>query len=322
MINKSLFTSRHRGIRFMVMLMTTVTLTALPPSWTHAQGQCATALTNAEQMYAAGRFTAVIQILNRCLPDDIPEEQRLRAYRLLALAYLAEDYSDRAENAIEELLELAPGYQPDLAHESEEFVALINRVKIRSTVPLLKLIRINFGYPLLLLNGHYKSLSTGNLTAGIEILFGKKKFAGGLSYDYFRLRDENTSTYIDPYGPEPVFTDIGKFYSLVFMYRPDPTLQDQKILPYGLLKLGSAGFDSQGEVAYSFSTGVNIPIKHSRHSYFNLNYKLSNFPFNHALTVSFNYFFTGANIDSEDSRGKLHMTKVQLNANWGSIIYF
>jgi len=101
----------------------------------HAQDDCKTAVAEAQKHYDAGRFLKVIEKLARCLPDGIPKKERTLAYRLQALAYLAEDYRDEAKIAIGKILDHNPDYDPDSIQNPEPFRKLVEAVK--SERPLL-----------------------------------------------------------------------------------------------------------------------------------------------------------------------------------------
>ncbi len=53
-----------------------------------AQDSCRDALERAEDQYDAGQYQQVIAALQPCLPNEVPTAGQLRAYKLLALAYL------------------------------------------------------------------------------------------------------------------------------------------------------------------------------------------------------------------------------------------
>lgn len=84
------------------------------PRQTFAQEKCETALAEAQGMYDAGRFAQALVRLNLCLPDQIPKEHRLSAYRLLAICYLNEDYPEEARDAIHKIFDLNRKYEPDV----------------------------------------------------------------------------------------------------------------------------------------------------------------------------------------------------------------
>src|SRR5262245_58468785 len=64
-----------------------------------SQGECENVVAEAQKLYEEGRFPPAIALLRLCLPNGVPEEQRVGAYRLLAHACLAEDKLDEAKDA-------------------------------------------------------------------------------------------------------------------------------------------------------------------------------------------------------------------------------
>ncbi len=115
-----------RMLNLLIMLLA-VTRPLTTSSW--AQDRCETTLAESQKIYEAGRFTQVIAMLNQCLPDGIVAAEKVKAYRLLAMAYLAEDYRKEAEEAIRKLLRLERGYQPHPIQDTEQFIALVEDVK-------------------------------------------------------------------------------------------------------------------------------------------------------------------------------------------------
>jgi len=98
-----------------------------------AQENCETALADAERMYVDGRLPEVLERLTQCLPEGIPKNDRVGAYRLLAFAYLAQDNLDNARESVKNLLTLNRKYQPDPNKDSPRFIALVE--EIRPTIP-------------------------------------------------------------------------------------------------------------------------------------------------------------------------------------------
>lgn len=94
------------------------------------QEQCANVVTEVQGLYEAGRTADMIVRLTRCLPDGIPEVvERVRAYKFLSLAYIAEDYLKGAKDAIEKLLNLNENLQPDRATDPSKFIELVEESK-------------------------------------------------------------------------------------------------------------------------------------------------------------------------------------------------
>jgi hypothetical protein len=95
----------------------------------HAQEQeCQAALERAEDQYDVSDYSGVIRLLAPCA-SLIPEERRVRAYKLLALAYLKIDERNSAKANVKDLLELKPKFNPDPNQDPREFVDLVNEAK-------------------------------------------------------------------------------------------------------------------------------------------------------------------------------------------------
>lgn len=98
------------------------------------QQKCETALLEAEQNYAAGRFDRTIDLVNECLSlRGLGFKEKKTAYRLLAWCYAAED-SAKAELYVWRLLNLEPDYQPT-AKEPASFKRLLESVKQLQKAP-------------------------------------------------------------------------------------------------------------------------------------------------------------------------------------------
>ncbi len=229
-----------------------------------AQNQCAAALSEAGKMYETGRFTPAIALLSSCLPDGIPKSERVASSRLLALSYLAEDFSDEAEEAVEKLLKLGRSYQTNSDIDPAPFIALVKKVKQRRGEPIIKRIKLNLGYPLLFLSDN-SDVYKGGLIRGFDLMLGKRRFFMGCSYDYFS------------------FSVTGRFYSLSFMYGAHHSTPNRKIAPFGQLRIGAVkrtiDFEddrlndiNDNKFAYSLAAGIDISINSYRCSFVSFNY--------------------------------------------------
>ncbi len=94
-----------------------------------AQAPCRDALERAEDQYDAGQYQRVIAILQPCLPNEVPTAGQLRAYKLLALAYLLADDKGSAKTPVREMLKLNPRFEADATQDPQSFVDLVNEVK-------------------------------------------------------------------------------------------------------------------------------------------------------------------------------------------------
>jgi tetratricopeptide (TPR) repeat protein len=102
---------------------------------------CHDELAQAEESYKKGRFEEAITLLESCLEKQgLPQSDRRKAYRLLGLTYLAQDYRDQAKQAVTQLLRLVPDYISDPNQDPPPFSRMVDEIRreIHSepTVPL------------------------------------------------------------------------------------------------------------------------------------------------------------------------------------------
>ena len=84
----------------------------------------ASILDAANNQYEIGLFDDSADELKPCLPDGFEQkEQRVSAYRLLALNYIVTDSLDQAQESIRQLLKTDSGYEPDLETEGQRVPA-------------------------------------------------------------------------------------------------------------------------------------------------------------------------------------------------------
>ena len=70
---------------------------------------CEEELKEAQNKYDTGLFDAVIEIVNECLNNEnLSQENKKKAYRLLGLTYVAKDYLSEAKTAVSKLLDIVP----------------------------------------------------------------------------------------------------------------------------------------------------------------------------------------------------------------------
>jgi len=99
-------------------------------AFTGITGDCVDSLDEAEELYRTGNFDQSIEITIDCLEEDeLPEEETLRAYRLLGLSYIAQDILQEARWAISRLLEIVPDFEPDPVQDPPTFSRLVEDVR-------------------------------------------------------------------------------------------------------------------------------------------------------------------------------------------------
>jgi len=91
---------------------------------------CEEELARAQQSYDIGRFDEAIETLRFCLDQNEPDlETQARAYRLIGMAYIGSRKEAEAKQAIVELLEIAPGYEPT-PEDNRNYVDLVYEVRM------------------------------------------------------------------------------------------------------------------------------------------------------------------------------------------------
>ncbi len=103
-----------------------------------AQGQniCEKQLTDAEQRYNTGRFDEAIGLISECLgKPGLSEQEKMKAYRLLGLSYIAKDYLEDARTAVKKLLDMVPNYQSDPVQDPPPFTKMVEEVKEEQQQP-------------------------------------------------------------------------------------------------------------------------------------------------------------------------------------------
>jgi len=91
-----------------------------------SQNKCEKEILDAQKQYDSGRFDGAIKILTECLSkENISQNMKMKAYRLLGLAYIAKDYLKDAKTAVSKLLDIVPNYKPDPEQDPPAFVNII-----------------------------------------------------------------------------------------------------------------------------------------------------------------------------------------------------
>ena len=114
---------------FLILYLFIMTIPGLI-STGQAQTLCEMQLKEAGHLYNIGNFEEAIVLLTECLETEgVSKEEKLQAYRLLGLTYIAKDYLDLARNAVRKLLEMVPNYKADPIQDPPPFTKLIEEVK-------------------------------------------------------------------------------------------------------------------------------------------------------------------------------------------------
>lgn len=104
----------------------------LVPTVLRAQTEriCSDALEVAEKQYRQRAYEEARQVISACLnQDEVPPEQAVAAYRLLALTHLKQDQLEAARAAVVNLLGVNPDYEPNKVESPPAYVSLVSVVK-------------------------------------------------------------------------------------------------------------------------------------------------------------------------------------------------
>jgi len=96
------------------------------------QSDCAFKLEEAESMYESGVLDSIPALLRECTKEGFDNDEMARAYKLLILTYLFEDYQEMAEFTMLKFLKKFPEYELK-ANDQVEFTYLYNSYQ---TVPV------------------------------------------------------------------------------------------------------------------------------------------------------------------------------------------
>ena len=111
-----------------LVLMLLVFGVALAPAQTSLV--CEQALSAANEQYLDAEYNEALRLVSACLNQtDIPQEQAVSAYRLLALIHLKRDALDEARAAVVNLLGIDPTYTADPVNSPPAYVSLVSIVQ-------------------------------------------------------------------------------------------------------------------------------------------------------------------------------------------------
>lgn len=97
---------------------------------TYSQEKCGDyTLNEARKYYETGQFIKVINTLSPCIDRGFDNNQRVQAYRLLSMTYVAVDSTKKAYNAGISLLRINPNYEPSL-FDPPQYIQIINNIKL------------------------------------------------------------------------------------------------------------------------------------------------------------------------------------------------
>lgn len=143
-----------------------------------AQESCAEKLLRANTFYEQGRLNEAIELANPCILSGTTTD-KWQAYRLLAMAYLANDQRKEARTVTENMMELNPLYKPSPLKDPPELIKMIHSVVVipKFSVGLAFNTGFNYTYPVV--KGVY------NLLDYTKQYRAERDFLGELSIGYF-----------------------------------------------------------------------------------------------------------------------------------------
>ena len=100
------------------------------PIFVHGQENCGQeALEEAQQDYTVGQFKQLTERLTPCLDEGFTIDEKIQAYRLLALSWLAQDDIDNASEMINQLLDIEPNWEANPIYDPPGFAKLVESLK-------------------------------------------------------------------------------------------------------------------------------------------------------------------------------------------------
>jgi iron complex outermembrane receptor protein len=109
------------------ILLFTCSLLATACLYSQECGQIA--LEQAQKEYEVGRLSQVISLIKPCLDKGFTNDEKIQAYRLLALTYLANDNTDSAGSMIERILQIDPSYTPNTVFDPQRYQVLVESIR-------------------------------------------------------------------------------------------------------------------------------------------------------------------------------------------------
>lgn len=111
-------------------LVLVVAVFGVAPATAQTSLVCDQALSAAEEQYLDAEYGEALRLVSACLNQtDIPQEQAVSAYRLLALIHLKRDALDEARAAVVNLLGINPTYTADPVNSPPAYVSLVSIVQ-------------------------------------------------------------------------------------------------------------------------------------------------------------------------------------------------
>jgi len=119
-----------RKFNFLLLLIVTCFVLLQSGNEAIAQEECGDyTLNEARKLYQTGLFDDVKNILEACIADGFNDKQKVQAYRILSMTYVALDNTTKAYEAGIQLLRINPNYEPSL-FDPPQYVQAINNIQL------------------------------------------------------------------------------------------------------------------------------------------------------------------------------------------------
>ncbi len=121
----------HQIFKFTIVFRALLALTFffILPVTSIAQECSDVTLNQARKAYEIGKFSEVLNSLHPCIQKGFNEKQKVEAYRLLAMTYIALDSTDKATQETGYLLLISPTYEANL-FDPPAFIRMVNNLKL------------------------------------------------------------------------------------------------------------------------------------------------------------------------------------------------
>ncbi len=146
----------------------------------YSQDDCVVRLQEAEILYNDGKIELIPDLITNCIESGFGKEQKIRAYRLLALVYLNEDNQILAEEYLLKLLKTDPEYKPNTSVDPLEYVRIYNSIETEPLFSVGGIGGFNYTYPGLIepigsnafneINANYSKNAIG-ISGGIRMVY-------------------------------------------------------------------------------------------------------------------------------------------------------
>ncbi len=165
-----------------IILISILSFLLVSPSDAQTKTSFAEILVKANKEYEAGNFEEAITLTTSCSIDDASTSDQWKAYRLLAMIYLANGQNDKARESAEKMLEINPTYEPSYLKDPAELIKLLKSITV---IP-----RFSLGLALSLgTNTTFPEITKGyNLSDYTKTYTSQNSFQFGLSSSYYISR--------------------------------------------------------------------------------------------------------------------------------------